>query len=138
MGERNPIYRRVFWVIVLDLGMMDSADFARGSNEVVKRERLSEEEISRRLSEVPSWQRDGDAIVWTRRFPAFLEGIAFVGRVAQLAEAMDHHPDIDIRWRRVRLALSTHSSGGLTALDFELARRIDSEIAGEGADLQSG
>jgi len=61
--------------------------------------------------------------------PSFVEAIAFVGRVADLAEAANHHPDLDIRYRKVRVALSTHDSGGLTALDLALAGRIEGAAA---------
>ncbi len=98
----------------------------------MKRDRLSEEEVVRLLGEVPGWNREGESIARTVEFPAFLDGIAFVSRVAGEAERMNHHPDIDIRWRRVRLVLSTHSAGGLTALDFELARWIDANCLRSG------
>jgi 4a-hydroxytetrahydrobiopterin dehydratase len=72
-----------------------------------------------------AWERDGDAIVRTVKLPTFPAAIEFVRQVADIAEAMDHHPDIDIRWRTVRLRSSTHSAGGLTDLDFALARAVD-------------
>jgi 4a-hydroxytetrahydrobiopterin dehydratase len=72
-----------------------------------------------------AWERDGDAIVKTVKLPSFPAAIEFVGRVAEIAEAMDHHPDIDIRWRTVRLRSSTHSAGGLTEMDFALANAVD-------------
>jgi len=77
------------------------------------------------LARIPAWTRDGGTIRRTLTFPTFAEGIRFVERVAAEADALDHHPDIDIRYTTVRLALSTHSAGGLTALDLELAARID-------------
>jgi 4a-hydroxytetrahydrobiopterin dehydratase len=89
------------------------------------RKRLTEEEIARELASLPGWFRDGDAIRRTCALPTFAEAIALVNRVAAVAEAMDHHPDIDIRYNRVTFTLSTHSAGGLTGLDFEQARRID-------------
>lgn len=92
--------------------------------------RLTDEEIARALQDLPGWEREGEAIVRTVRFPAFMDGIAFLSRVADMAEAADHHPDIDIRYRNVRLALSTHSEGGLTAKDVALARQIN-EAAGK-------
>ena len=72
-----------------------------------------------------AWHREGSEIVTTRRGRDFAEALAFVNAVGALAEAMDHHPDIDIRFNTVTLRLSTHSAGGLTRLDLELARRID-------------
>lgn len=73
----------------------------------------------------PGWKIADGMIVRTFEFPAFLEGIAFVERVAQAAEKADHHPDIDIRWRRVTLRLVTHDAGGLTFRDTALAAEAD-------------
>ncbi len=89
------------------------------------RERLRPAEIESRLGSLPAWRLAGDAIRRECVLPDFRAAIDFVGRVADLAEAADHHPDIDVRYDRVTLTLSTHSSGGLTALDFDLATRID-------------
>lgn len=86
--------------------------------------RLSEDEIGQRLGALDGWSRSGDAIERAYRFDSFADAMAFVNRVATLAEEADHHPDIDIRYDRVRLSLSTHSAGGLTARDFALAERI--------------
>lgn len=91
--------------------------------------RLSDVEISQALTRLPSWERSGDTLVRTIQFPAFLDGIHAVDRVAQLAEAADHHPDIDIRYRTVRFVLSTHSEGGLTQKDVDLALQIEREVA---------
>ena len=93
------------------------------------RDRLADDAIDRALATLPGWERRGDAIARTYEFPAFLAGIAFVQRVAAAAERADHHPDIDIRWRRVTCALSTHDRGGVTALDVALAREIDGLVA---------
>ena len=86
---------------------------------------LGDGEVEAGLARLAAWRRGGDAIVRDLRFPTFPAAIEFVGRVAELAEAADHHPDIDIRWRKVRLVLTTHASGGLTARDLDLAERID-------------
>jgi 4a-hydroxytetrahydrobiopterin dehydratase len=88
-------------------------------------ELLSEQGIANELARLPEWTREGDAITRTVRCPSFLAAIALVGRIADAAEAADHHPDILIRWRRVTLTLSTHASGGLTAKDFAMAAQID-------------
>jgi 4a-hydroxytetrahydrobiopterin dehydratase len=88
------------------------------------RERLDEVEISRRVAQ-SEWARDGESIQRTFRFETFRDALAFVNAVGELAEQRDHHPDIDIRWNRVRLRLSTHSAGGLTGMDFDLAQAID-------------
>jgi len=71
------------------------------------------------------WQREGEELVKTRRGKDFADALAYVNAVGALAEDMDHHPDIDIRWKTVTLRLSTHSEGGITRLDLDLARRID-------------
>jgi 4a-hydroxytetrahydrobiopterin dehydratase len=89
---------------------------------------LAEDEIAQALADLPAWGRSGDAIVRTVRFAEFMEGIRFVSRVAELAEAADHHPDIDIRYRNVTLSLSTHDQRGLTVKDFNLARQINEEL----------
>ena len=88
------------------------------------RRRLTEDEIARRLADLPAWTRDGDAIRREQRFPNFMAGIEFVNRVAQAAESLDHHPDITIEYTRVTLRVSTHDAGGLTEKDFTLAKRI--------------
>lgn len=85
---------------------------------------LDEGEIARRLASLPGWQRRGGEITRTFAFADFKGSMAFVSRVAELAESMDHHPDIDIRYSKVTLVLSTHDAGGLTARDFTLAEAI--------------
>jgi 4a-hydroxytetrahydrobiopterin dehydratase len=86
---------------------------------------LDDETIARELGEVPGWERAGDSIVRVVQLADFKEAMAFVNRVADLAEAQNHHPDITIQWNKVTLTLSTHSAGGLTENDFGLARRIN-------------
>jgi 4a-hydroxytetrahydrobiopterin dehydratase len=88
-------------------------------------ERLSDIGIQRELGGLPGWSRRGDALTKTYRFGSFPAGITFVTRVADLAEAMDHHPDIDIRHTRLTFTLSTHDAGGITANDLKLAREIE-------------
>jgi 4a-hydroxytetrahydrobiopterin dehydratase len=85
---------------------------------------LTESEIESGLARIPGWQRRGSEITRTFAFADFKESMAFVNRVAGLAEAMDHHPDIDIRYSKVTLTLSTHDAGGLTARDIALAEQI--------------
>jgi 4a-hydroxytetrahydrobiopterin dehydratase len=88
-------------------------------------ELLSDDEIGSRLRSLP-WEREGDEIVREWRFENFAQAIAFVNRVAVLAEEANHHPDILVHgWNKVKLSLTNHSAGGLTALDFEMASRID-------------
>ena len=89
---------------------------------------MDDDEIARSLQAVPHWRREGDSIVRSFDAPSFLDGIDVVGAVARAAEAADHHPDIDIRWRTVTFTLSTHSEGGLTAKDFDLAGQIDDAV----------
>ena len=90
---------------------------------------LSDIAIQRELGSLPGWARRGGALQKSYAFPTFMEAIAFVNRAAEAAEALDHHPDLDIRYTKVACALSTHSAGGITQLDFDLARRLD-EAAG--------
>jgi 4a-hydroxytetrahydrobiopterin dehydratase len=86
---------------------------------------LAEDEVAARL-EGSAWRREGDAIVRDLRFGDFAAAITFVDRVAAAAEEAGHHPDILVHgWNRVRLTLSTHSAGGLTAADFDLAATLD-------------
>ncbi|WP_327682010.1 4a-hydroxytetrahydrobiopterin dehydratase [Kitasatospora sp. NBC_00458] len=99
----------------------------------MSRARLTEDEITAGLEGLPDWSRDGDSLVRTAEAPDFPAGIRAVTAVAEAAESMDHHPDIDIRWRTLRFVLSTHSAGGLTALDLALAARIDAILRTESA-----
>lgn len=98
---------------------------------------LSEPEIAAGLRALPEWQREGENLVRTIRCPSFADAILLVNRVADAAEAADHHPDIDIRWRRVTFRLTTKASGGLTGRDLEMAATIDRLVAAEVAGLES-
>jgi 4a-hydroxytetrahydrobiopterin dehydratase len=91
------------------------------------RRKLSDVEIHRAVSALTGWSRRGDSLVKAFTFPRFADGIAFVNRVARIADEMNHHPDIDIRYTKVTLTLSTHDAGGVTKTDFELAERIEAE-----------
>ncbi|MCU1467164.1 MAG: pterin-4-alpha-carbinolamine dehydratase [Actinomycetia bacterium] len=86
---------------------------------------LSEAEVGSALAALPGWTRKDAEIEKTFERASFPDAIAFVVRIGFLAEAADHHPDLDVRWRKVRVALTTHDSGGLTANDFELAQQIE-------------
>lgn len=86
---------------------------------------LDDTEIRAGLDALDGWTREGDVIRKTYTLDSFAEAIAFVNRIAELAERADHHPDIDIRYDRVACTLSTHSEGGLTRKDFDLARQLD-------------
>jgi 4a-hydroxytetrahydrobiopterin dehydratase len=91
-------------------------------------EKLPDEAIASALDQLPGWSRTGDVITKTFARPAFADAIAFVVRVGFLAEHADHHPDLDVRWRNVTVALTTHDASGLTELDLDLARKIE-EVA---------
>jgi 4a-hydroxytetrahydrobiopterin dehydratase len=86
---------------------------------------LSHAEIALHLSSRPGWEIKGGELVRTFKFETFPDAIAFVNKVADVAEEAGHHPDIDIRYNRVRLALVSHDEGGLTAKDFALAAGAD-------------
>ncbi|MBA2631357.1 MAG: 4a-hydroxytetrahydrobiopterin dehydratase [Thermoleophilaceae bacterium] len=86
---------------------------------------LGEGEIEQRLSGLGGWKRDGDAITKTFEGEDFESSVALVNRLAPQAEELNHHPDLEISWNKVTVTVSTHSEGGLTENDFELAGRID-------------
>ena len=90
--------------------------------------KLTKAQIRGRVQGLDGWRYTGKVLRRKFAAPTFPAAIRFVGRVARLAEAMNHHPDIDIRWRFVTMSLVTHSAGGVTDLDFQLATRID-EVA---------
>lgn len=92
-------------------------------------ELLDDEEIEQRLDELGDWEREGSEISKVFEFDDFAGSIKFVNAVAKMADRYDHHPDIDIRYAKVRLTLSTHSEGGLTAIDFDLAGDIEQTIS---------
>ena len=92
-------------------------------------QRLDETAIAQALATVPGWRRDGAAIRRQFTFADFRAAFGFMTSVAAIAEELDHHPDWSNRYREVDVALTTHSAGGLTSLDFELARRIDAAAA---------
>ena len=87
--------------------------------------RLSNAEVDEALGSLPGWTREGDTIVKTFEAESFPANIEFVRRIADLAEAANHHPDLDVRWRKVRVALTTHDEGGLTQRDVDLAAAIE-------------
>jgi 4a-hydroxytetrahydrobiopterin dehydratase len=86
--------------------------------------RLSDEEIGERLSGLDGWERDGDAIRRQFELDDFKGSVDFVNRLTPEAEGMNHHPDLEISWNKVTVSITTHSEGGLTENDFELAGRI--------------
>lgn len=89
---------------------------------------LSAKEIKEAIKDLPEWDVEGKAIVRVFEFDDFEQAIDFVNGVAELAEDADHHPDMDIRYNKVRVILSTHSKGGITENDFDLAERLDTLV----------
>ncbi len=92
---------------------------------------LNDDEIDAALGGLPGWEREGDALVRTAALPSFPAAITVVDRVAAIAEERDHHPDIDIRYHNVKLALTTHSEDGLTSRDFDVANEIEQSISAD-------
>lgn len=91
--------------------------------------RLSNDDVTARLATLPGWTRSGDAITRTFTFAGFPDAVAFAQRLVGPAESKEHHPDLDIRYNRVIVTLSTHDQGGLTAYDFDLAALVDGAVA---------
>jgi 4a-hydroxytetrahydrobiopterin dehydratase len=94
-------------------------------------ETLTEEAIDRALTELDGWRREGDAIARDLRFPSFMDAIAFIGRIAVLAEEADHHPELTNVYWNVGVRLTTHDAGGVTEKDVALARAIDAVVAAD-------
>lgn len=93
---------------------------------------LDDAAVEEALGTLPGWARVGDALVRTAKLPSFPAAIAVVDRVAEVAERLDHHPDIDIRWRTLTFRCSTHSAGGITGKDVELAAEISAAVDSAG------
>jgi 4a-hydroxytetrahydrobiopterin dehydratase len=91
-------------------------------------ELLDSDAVTQGLAELPGWERDGDSLVRTVALPTFPAAITVVDQVAVLAEQADHHPDIDIRWRNLTFRCSTHSAGGITGKDLDLAAQISATV----------
>ena len=96
---------------------------------------LDAESVRNAVAVLDGWEGGTEAIVRTVGLRSFPAAIAVVDRVAQVAEEMDHHPDIDIRWRTTSWLLTSHDAGGLTQLDIELAHRINDAASAEGVAL---
>jgi 4a-hydroxytetrahydrobiopterin dehydratase len=95
---------------------------------------MTNDEIVAGLATLPAWRREETELVRELSFADFAAALAFVNKVGQMAEAVDHHPDILLHgWNKVRLTLMTHSEGGLTRRDFDLAASIESYLAGQTA-----
>jgi 4a-hydroxytetrahydrobiopterin dehydratase len=86
---------------------------------------LSDSEVEKRLAGLDGWQRAGEAIEKSFERGDFVGAVEFVSSLVEPAEGMNHHPDVSISWETVKVSISTHSEGGLTAADFELAAKID-------------
>ena len=91
---------------------------------------LSPDDVTAALRELPLWSGGADGIERTLELPSFRAAAEAVSMIADVAEQLDHHPDLDLRWRTLHLTLVTHSAGGVTELDLELARRIDALLPG--------
>ena len=89
------------------------------------RQKLSDLEIQRALGGLPGWARRGDALTKTFSFDRFADGIRFIDRLARVADDMNHHPDIDVRYTKITVMLSTHDAGGITEADLRLAEKIE-------------
>ena len=87
--------------------------------------RLSEEEIDERLAALEGWRRDGETIVKEFELDDFAGSVEFINRITPVAEEMNHHPDLAVSWNKVTVSITTHSEGGLTGNDFELAKSVD-------------
>jgi 4a-hydroxytetrahydrobiopterin dehydratase len=93
---------------------------------------LDDAAIDTALTDLPGWARDGDALVLTAQLPSFPAAIGVVARVGEIAESRNHHPDMDIRWRTVTFRCSTHSAGGITRYDVDLAKAISEQVEAQG------
>jgi 4a-hydroxytetrahydrobiopterin dehydratase len=91
---------------------------------------LSDDQLQNVLRELPEWALEEGKLVRYWTFPGFVQAMDFVNGVAQLAEREQHHPDIDIRYNRVKLALISHDAGGITQRDAQMARRLSEAVAG--------
>lgn len=94
---------------------------------------LTADDIDRELAGLPGWQAEGGSLHASYQAPDFATAVAVLDEVAKAADELDHHPDVDLRWRTLRFALSTHSEGGLTPLDVQLAHRITALATGAGS-----
>jgi 4a-hydroxytetrahydrobiopterin dehydratase len=93
-------------------------------------ELLSDSEIESRLAKLRGWERDGDKIVKTFERDDFVGAVRFVNALVEPAEGLNHHPDLTVSWSKVEVSITNHAAGGLTANDFELAKRIEA-VAGD-------
>jgi 4a-hydroxytetrahydrobiopterin dehydratase len=92
--------------------------------------RLDPDQLAAALPGLPLWSGDTAGLHRTVELPSFRDAVAAIGTIADVAEELDHHPDVDLRWRTLHLTLVSHSAGGVSELDLELARRIDVLLPG--------
>jgi 4a-hydroxytetrahydrobiopterin dehydratase len=92
--------------------------------------RLTPDELAAALSGLPLWSGDGDGLRRSVELPGFADAVAAIVRIGFVAEELDHHPDVDLRWRTLHLTLVTHSASGVTEFDVALARRLDALLPG--------
>jgi 4a-hydroxytetrahydrobiopterin dehydratase len=98
---------------------------SRSRSKLGAMELLSDSEIDSRLAELDGWERESETIVKTFELADFVGSVEFIDRLVEPAEEMGHHPDLSVSWNKVRVSITTHAAGGLTANDFELAKRIE-------------
>ena len=91
----------------------------------MERKKLADDEISDLLTDLPDWRAENDQLKRRFKFANFVESLAFINKVGEIAEAADHHPDITFGWGYAEIAITTHDRGGITDVDFDLASRID-------------
>jgi len=94
--------------------------------------KLAPEQISEKLRGLAGWEHKGETIAKRYKFKEFMDGIRFINRIAEIAESMDHHPDITINYTRITFTCSTHDQGGITEKDFKLASEIESAFKASG------
>jgi 4a-hydroxytetrahydrobiopterin dehydratase len=117
-----------FWSLATSLSLFRGASRAKvesAKSFVTAQIKLDAAQIQSALAALPDWEKRGDVISRTFQFKDFPGTVKFVNAVAEIAEEAQHHPDIDIRWNKATLALTTHDAGGLTEKDFALARKFD-------------
>lgn len=90
--------------------------------------KLSPGQITESLKALPGWKHQGEVITKQYTFKEFMDGIRFINRIAEIAEKMDHHPDIEVNYKRITFTLSTHDQGGITEKDVKLAEAIEREF----------
>ena len=95
--------------------------------------KLSCAQITEKLKSIQGWEHKSDAVVKRYQFKAFIDGIHFVDRIAEIAEGIDHHPDIAINYTRITFSCATHDQGGITEKDFTLANEVESEFRKQGS-----